>query len=131
VFQIPYSALQREHKQAIAEAAQAGAGIVIRGGAARGAPTDWEHRQSAMLASGTMKDRWEQAGLDDLLDGMSRMEFTLRFTLSDPQLDTTIVGTANPEHLRDNVAAASKGPLPASVVAAAKQRLDRIDQGQP
>jgi aryl-alcohol dehydrogenase-like predicted oxidoreductase len=131
VFQIPYSALQREHEQAIAEAAQAGAGIVIRGGAARGAPTDWEHRQSAMLASGTMKDRWEQAGLDDLLDGMSRMEFTLRFTLSDPQLDTTIVGTANPEHLRDNVAAASKGPLPASVVAAAKQRLDRIDQGQP
>jgi aryl-alcohol dehydrogenase-like predicted oxidoreductase len=131
VFQIPYSALQREHEQAIAEAAQAGAGIVIRGGAARGAPTDWEHRQSAMLAPGTMKDRWEQAGLDDLLDGMSRMEFTLRFTLSDPQLDTTIVGTANPEHLRDNVAAASKGPLPASVVAAAKQRLDRIDQGQP
>jgi aryl-alcohol dehydrogenase-like predicted oxidoreductase len=130
VFQIPYSALQREHEQAIAEAAQAGAGIVIRGGAARGAPTDWEHRQSAMLAPGTMKDRWEQAGLDDLLDGMSRMEFTLRFTLSDPQLDTTIVGTANPEHLRDNVVAASKGPLPASVVAEAKQRLDRIDQGQ-
>ena len=44
VFQIPYSALQREHERIIDEASKAGAGIVIRGGAARGAPTDWEQR---------------------------------------------------------------------------------------
>jgi aryl-alcohol dehydrogenase-like predicted oxidoreductase len=125
-FQIPYSALQREHEQVIAEASAAGAGIVIRGGAARGAPTDWERRQSAMVAPGAMKDRWEQALLDELLDGMSRMEFTLRFTLSDPNLDTTIVGTSNPAHLSDNVAAAVKGPLPADVVAEAKRRLDQV-----
>lgn len=128
-FQIPYSALQREHEAAIAEASAAGAGIVIRGGAARGAPTDWERRGSAMMQPGVMKDRWEQARLDELLDGMTRMEFTLRFTLSDPNLDTTIVGTANPAHLRDNVAAASKGPLPADLVAEAKRRLDEIGAG--
>jgi aryl-alcohol dehydrogenase-like predicted oxidoreductase len=38
VFQIPYSAVEREHETAISEAAVAGAGIVIRGGAAKGAP---------------------------------------------------------------------------------------------
>ena len=58
--------------------------------------------------------------LDDLLDGMSRIEFMLRFTLSHPDLDTTIVGTANPAHLRQNLDAARKGPLPPDVLAEAK-----------
>jgi aryl-alcohol dehydrogenase-like predicted oxidoreductase len=35
VFQIPYSALQREHEAVISAAAEGGAGIVIRGGAAK------------------------------------------------------------------------------------------------
>jgi aryl-alcohol dehydrogenase-like predicted oxidoreductase len=54
---------------------------------------------------------------------MDRMEFTLRFTLSSPDLDTTIVGTASADHLAANLAAAQKGPLPAVVVAEAKRRL--------
>ena len=121
-FQIPWSAVQREHEAAVAKASAAGAGIVIRGGAARGAPTDWERRGSRLVPEDA-KDRWQNAKLDDLLDGMSRMEFTLRYTLSNPDLDTTIVGTANLEHLRDNVAAAAKGPLPADVYAEAQRRL--------
>ena len=36
--QVPYSALQREHEAAIAEAAKAGVGIIVRGGVAKGAP---------------------------------------------------------------------------------------------
>ena len=36
-FQIPYSAIQRDHEDLIAEAAGKGAGTLIRGGAARGA----------------------------------------------------------------------------------------------
>jgi aryl-alcohol dehydrogenase-like predicted oxidoreductase len=118
-FQIPYSALEREHEAAIAEAATAGAGIVIRGGVARGAPTDWDRARPNL----PVRDRWEQANLDALLDGISRMEFTLRFTLSLPELATTIVGTRNPAHLRDNLAAAVKGPLPATVMEEAKRRL--------
>ena len=55
---------------------------------------------------------------------MSRMEFTLRFTLSNPALDTTIVGTSNPDHLHDNIEAAMKGPLPPELVTEAKRRLD-------
>lgn len=121
-FQIPYSALQREHEDIISRAAAAGAGIIIRGGVARGAPTDWG-RTYYMLPGNSLKDRWDKAHLDDLLDGLSRLEFTLRFTLSNPDLDTTIVGTRDVGHLRDNIAAALKGPLPDGVVEEAKRRL--------
>jgi aryl-alcohol dehydrogenase-like predicted oxidoreductase len=122
-FQIPYSALQREHEEVISRAAAAGAGIIIRGGVARGAPSDWQRRYY-MLPGTVMRERWDQARLDELLSGMSRLEFTLRFTLSNPDLDTTIVGTKDAFHLRDNVAAALKGPLPEDILRAAKQRLD-------
>jgi aryl-alcohol dehydrogenase-like predicted oxidoreductase len=123
VFQIPYSALQREHETIIAEASAAGAGIIIRGGVARGSPTGWQQRRYYMLSADELSSRWDQARLDELLDGMSRMEFMLRFTLSEPALDTTIVGTKNLDHLRDNIAAAAKGPLPEATVAEAKRRL--------
>jgi aryl-alcohol dehydrogenase-like predicted oxidoreductase len=123
VFQVPYSALQREHEAVIAEASAAGAGIVIRGGAARGAPTDWAQRSTVRVEGPIVQERWDGAKLDELLDGMSRMEFTLRFTLSSPDLDTTIVGTRSVEHLKANVDAALKGPLPADVMEEAKRRL--------
>lgn len=129
VYQIPYSALQRDHEDAIDRASDAGAGIIIRGGVARGAPEDWEGRRYYMVSNETMRDRWEQAQLDDLLQtqlgGMSRIEFMLRFTLSHPGLDTTIVGTASLDHLHANIATASKGPLPDEVVADVKARLTR------
>jgi aryl-alcohol dehydrogenase-like predicted oxidoreductase len=51
------------------------------------------------------------------------MAFMLRFTLSNPDMATTIVGTANPEHLKNNVQVAEQGPLPEDVYAAAKQHF--------
>ena len=51
------------------------------------------------------------------------MEFILRFTYSHPDMDTTIVGTINPDHLQDNVNALLAGPLPADVYDEAKRRL--------
>jgi aryl-alcohol dehydrogenase-like predicted oxidoreductase len=122
-FQIPYSGLQREHEAVISLAAAAGAGIIIRGGVARGTPTDWEGRIYHMVPPSELRQRWDNARLDELLDGMSRMEFVLRFTLANPDLDTTIVGTKDLGHLRDNVAAALKGPLSEDVVQEAKRRL--------
>ena len=122
-FQVPYSALQRDQEEAITRASKAGAGIVIRGGVARGQPTDWEGRSNYMVRADVARERWEQARLDELRDGMNRIEFTLRFTLSNPELDTTIVGTGDIGHLHDNVAVAKKGPLPDAVVSEAKKRL--------
>jgi aryl-alcohol dehydrogenase-like predicted oxidoreductase len=121
-FQIPYSALQREHEEIISRAGAAEAGIIIRGGVARGAPSDWQ-RTYYMLPGSSLRERWEKAGLDDLLDGLSPLEFTLRLTLSNRDLDTTIVGTRDVGHLSDNIAAALKGPLPESVMEEAKRRL--------
>jgi aryl-alcohol dehydrogenase-like predicted oxidoreductase len=59
----------------------------------------------------------------DLLGDMSQMEFMLRFTLSHPDLHTTIVGTSNAEHLAANVDAARKGPLGPELYAAAQARF--------
>ncbi len=118
VFQIPYSALERHHEDAITQAGQAGAGTIIRGGVARGEP--------GVGLGGN--DRWglfEKAGLDELrAEGESRTAFLLRFTLSHPEMDTTIVGTLIPEHLQENVRIAEQGPLPADVYAEVKRRLD-------
>lgn len=118
VFQIPYSALERQHEEAITQAGQAGAGTIIRGGVARGEP-------GAGLGAA---DRWaafERAGLDELrAEGESRTAFLLRFTLAHPEMDTTIVGTLHPEHLAENVRIAEQGPLPADVYAEARRRLD-------
>jgi aryl-alcohol dehydrogenase-like predicted oxidoreductase len=129
-FQIPYSAVEPEHEESISAAASAGAGTIIRGGVARGIPAAPRERLERLPdayrpAMTERLDRFEGAELDDLLDGMSRMEFMLRFTISHPAMDTTIVGTASPKHLADNIAAAAKGPLPADVYAAAKERLSR------
>jgi len=125
VFQIPYSAVQREHEDLITAAAEAGAGTLIRGGAARGGPAaDKDWRQGPLgLPEGEGERRWSASGADDLLDGMSRLEFVLRFTLSHPGLSTTIVGTSNPDHLQANLDIAAKGPLPDDLYAKARERL--------
>jgi aryl-alcohol dehydrogenase-like predicted oxidoreductase len=123
-FQIPYSALQREHESLISRAAAAGAGTVIRGGVARGAPSaekDWQGPLG--LGAGVGRERWADAGLESLLDGMDRMAFVLRFTLSHPDLHTTIVGTSNAAHFQANLAAAEQGPLPADLYEQAKLKL--------
>ena len=123
VFQIPYSALQPEHEQLISDAAAAGAGTVIRGGVVKGALAPDKDGSVPRGLSADPREVWERAQLDDLLGGASRNEFILRYTFSHPDMDTTIVGTANLEHLAANLAAAQKGPLPTDVYAEARRRL--------
>ena len=66
-----------------------------------------------MMASIKMRarnERFERTDISDLLGDMTPMEFLLRFTISHPDMDTTIVGTKNTEHLAANIAAAAQGP---------------------
>lgn len=117
-YQIPYSGLERRHENTITQAAQAGAGIIDRGGVARGEPGEGRGGTETW-------EKFEAARLDELREqGESRTAFLLRFLLSHPDIDTTIVGTLNPAHLRENIALAAKGPLSAEVYAEAKRRLD-------
>lgn len=130
VFQIPYSAVQREHEELITAAAGAGAGVLIRGGAARGTASEDKNWtvQPLSLSGPPAQDRWQAAGLDELLgESMSRHEFILRFTLSHPALSSTIVGTSSLEHLRGNLAIAERGPLPADLYQRAKDALPPAD----
>jgi aryl-alcohol dehydrogenase-like predicted oxidoreductase len=119
-FQIPYSALERDHEGWISRAAEAGIGTIIRGGVARG---------EVGVGLGN-EDRWtkfEEANLDELREpGESRTAFLLRFTLSHPHANTIIVGTLYPEHLQENIAAVEQGPLPTNIYEEAKHRLDRV-----
>ena len=59
-------------------------------------------------------------------EGESKTSLLLRFTLSHPDLNTTIVGTANPQHFKDNIATANKGILSEEIYLEAKRRLDLI-----
>ena len=116
-FQIPYSALERQHEEWIARVAEAGIGTVIRGGVALGEPGQGLG----------IPERWRGfsgAKLEDLQEAdENRTAFMLRFTLTHPGIDTIIVGTQNPAHLRENVVAVTRGPLPADVYEEAKRRL--------
>ena len=117
VFQIPYSALERQHEDAIQKAHDSGAGVIIRGGVARGEP-------GAGLGSTDRWTNWEKANLDELLDaGENRTQFLLRFTNTHPGMHTNIVGTKSVAHLLENVAAAARGPLSAEIYTEAKKRL--------
>ena len=105
-FQIPYSCLSPEHHDWITRAADSGAGIIIRGGIAHGGP-------KAEIQRPQLNDVWQRARLDELLpEGVSKAQLILRCTLTHPHCHTTIVGTCNAEHLRENLAAAEAGPLP-------------------
>ena len=115
-FQIPYSCLEPKHHDAITLAAEAGAGIIIRGGISAGGP------ESGALWRVNV-DTWKEAKLDELLDGMKPAELILRYTLTHPHCHTTIVGTLNPDHLAANLAAAEKGPLPAEIYEEVRRRV--------
>ncbi len=118
-FQIPYSCLAPQHHDLITRAAETGAGIILRGGIAHGGP-------DAEIERPAFDDVWTRARLDEVLpEGMNRAELILRHTLSHPHCDTTIVGTCNPAHLAENLAAAAKGPLPQDLY---EQVTDRIAQ---
>ncbi|NLF73049.1 MAG: aldo/keto reductase [Candidatus Anammoximicrobium sp.] len=122
-FQIPYSCLAPEHHEWIRRAAETGAGIIIRGGIAHGGP-------EAEIQRPALNDIWTRAKLDQILpDGMKRAELVLRYTLSHPHCHTTIVGTCNPDHLAENLAAAACGPLPVELYEEIRSRIAAVVSG--
>ena len=115
--QVPYSCLSPEHEKSIKLAGQKDIGVIIRGGIAHGGP-------DAEIQRPVLNDVWTEAKLDEfLVDGMTRAELILRYTLTHPHCHTTIVGTCNHDHLAENVAAANSGALPDSLYQQITERV--------
>jgi aryl-alcohol dehydrogenase-like predicted oxidoreductase len=123
VVQVPYSALQRQNEDVIAALRQSGKAVVARGVTGRGAPAkDWATRPIG-TAPGEVQELWQRAGLDELLAGMSRIEFMIRFAISNDNVDVALIATTDDGHLAADVEYAAKGPLDAGLLQAARQRL--------
>jgi aryl-alcohol dehydrogenase-like predicted oxidoreductase len=123
VVQVPYSALQRNNEDAIAALRKAGKAVVCRGVTGRGAPAkNWATRPIG-TAEGEVRDIWEKAKLDELLNGMSPIEFMIRYALSNDNVDTAIVATTDEGHLATNIGYANKGPLDSKLLDETRRRL--------
>jgi aryl-alcohol dehydrogenase-like predicted oxidoreductase len=123
IVQVPYSALQRQNEDVIAALRRAGKAVVARGVTGRGAPAkDWATRPIG-TAQGEVQGLWQRARLDELLDGMSRIEFMIRFVLSNDDVDVGLVATTDASHLTADIAYAMKGQLDAALYGTARQRL--------
>lgn len=130
VIQTPWSLVERDHEALIHRAAEKGIGVIIRGGVARGimvkdASLIDEYPAFLQPAFRARRKLWQETRHDDLLQEASPMEFMLRFTISNPDMNTTIVGTANPEHLKANVRVACLGPLSPEIYAETCKRFPR------
>ncbi len=116
-FQVPFSALERTLESRIELAGRRGIGIIVRGGVAQAGKRE-------KLTDDGRPITWAQTGLDDLRGDDSEQGFLLRYAISTPGVTTIIAGTADPDHVRDNVRAARRGPLSAEVFAEAQRLLD-------
>lgn len=123
VVQVPYSALQRTNEDAMAALRKAGKAVVCRGVTGRGAPgKNWVTRPIG-TEEGEVRAIWEKAKLDELLDGMSPIEFMIRYVLSNESVDVALVATTDRAHLASDIEYAGRGPLDATRLAEARQRL--------
>jgi len=127
--QVPYSALQRQNEDAISVLRRAGKAVVVRGVTGRGAPGKGWATRPIGTADGEVQGLWQKAGLDELLSGLSRIEFMVRFALSNDAVDVALVATTNDAHLAADIDYAAKGPLEANLYRVARERLDAAGGG--
>jgi aryl-alcohol dehydrogenase-like predicted oxidoreductase len=127
--QAPYSALQQTNEDVIAALRQAGKAVVARGVTGRGAPGKaWATRPIGM-AEGEARDLWQRAGLDELLEKMSPIEFMIRFAMANSDIDVALVATTDHNHLAADIEYAAKGPLGPELFEAARRRLAAAGAG--
>jgi aryl-alcohol dehydrogenase-like predicted oxidoreductase len=108
---------QRGIELALPRARERGLGVIAKRPAAN-APWRFAERPGSPTASDIALywERWRALGLDP--GPYAWTELALRFAAWQEGVDCAIIGTANLEHLRQNVAQVEKGPLPAERVAA-------------
>ena len=123
VFQLPYSAIQRQHEDIADSLSSRGKTVVARGVVGRGSVANSWSSIPIGMKFGQAQSVWEAAGIDEILGGMSRIEFMIRFALMRNSVGICLIGTADASHLEENVRAAEKGPLSAELYDVAVERL--------
>ncbi len=123
VFQLPYSALQRQHEDIADIVSRSGRAVVARGVTARGSVANVWSSVPIGMSEGQAQIIWDKAGIDELISPMSRIEFMIRFAVTNPAVNVLLTGTSNVSHLEENVSAAGKGPLDQDLYQAVVARL--------
>ena len=126
-----YSLLWREAEIAVIPAAKAhNMGIIVGSPLQQGALAQRYDEQIAHGARWLSPPRRHQyKALYSLLDelGMSIIELSMRFVISNPDISCVLTGARTPQELEENLTAVEKGPLSADVL----QRLDELYEMVP
>ncbi len=130
--QVSFSLIdQRPRYSLLGLARDRGVGIIAKrpianavwgGSPASGASESQRNRAQHSVAQLMAKDGPIPGAPDDPI------AMALGFVLAQPEVDTAIVGTGNPDHMRHNIAAVENQlPLPAEVVEELQRRYDALD----
>lgn len=120
--QIPFSCLEADHLPIIVHAAKNRIGVIVRGGIGQGGPQAEIQRQGK-------NENWKKLNLSEFVGEQNSgyyqnpSDLILHWTLDFPLVQTAIVGTANPDHLRQNVKVEKMDPMPAKTF---NEILDRV-----
>lgn len=99
VIQVPYSALMLRNGPAIEKASKSGVGVVVRGGMGEGVPFTGDPSRALYKK---LKAEWEEQFETKFVSDTAKSEFLLRAVLENPCIDTVIVGSTNPAHIKSN-----------------------------
>jgi len=125
--QITYNVLEQEAGRELIPAARArGMGIIVKNPIANAVYEQPRAEENARL--------WDRASTllsPEVTAGRSRVETALRWLLSDPNVDTAIVGTTNLRHLEANAAAGDGRGLPPETLAEIARRWERVAGEHP
>ena len=131
VFQIPYSARPARARGADhAGGREPAPGVLIRGGAARGAPAEdkgWAARPIGLEPRARRSGAGRRRGVEELLDGMSRHGVRAALHAQPPGLSSTIVGTSRLDSpARRTSRSRRRARCPADLYEEAKRRIDSV-----
>ena len=115
---------QRSIEKAIPTAKQKGIGIIAKRPIAN-APWRFADKPVGDYA----EEYWVRWKKMNLKFGIDPQELFLRFSAYTEGVGSCIVGTTNIDHLRKNIQAVGKGPLPADIVSAIRKTFKENDAG--
>ncbi len=117
---------QRARTTGLFEAAESkGMGVLIKRPFANGV---WDKDESPYSYGNEYFERAKEMKKLGPIDGApdDPVLLALGFTLSQPEIDTIIVGTHNPAHVRSNIAMLDKLPIAQEAIEALRHRFDRL-----